>query len=202
MLGLAVGISCLATCAPIYAPLLALRKSSWPSGLWAILVLSAGRFVSYAAFGIAAGQAGSLLSDQALFRHVLVVASYATFSIYLLFTAFVHLRRERDSCAFRRLSLLAGSPFLVGLLTGVSPCPAFLLALARGLEAGGALGGFLLFLGFFTGTTLYLLPMAAISLLTKLRWFRLAAMAASFIAAAWYLWRSGMMAYYLISVYR
>lgn len=202
LLGLAVGVSCLATCAPVYAPLLSLKERDWRSGLKAILVLSAGRFIAYAAFGLAAGEAGSLLPEQAMGRHVLVIASYAALSLYLLFTSFVQLRRERDGCAFRRLSRFAGNPFLVGLLTGFSVCPAFLLALARGLDAGGAAGGLALFVGFFGGTTLYLLPIAAVSLLTKRRWFRLAGMAASALVAVWYLWLAGFMTYYLAVVYR
>ncbi len=202
LLGLAVGVSCLATCAPVYAPLLSLKERSWQSGLKAILVLCAGRFLAYAAFGAAAGGAGSLLPEQAVGRHLLIIASYAALSLYLLFTSFVQLRRERDSCAFRRLAKFSGSPFLVGLLTGFSVCPAFLLALARGLDAGGALGGLSLFVGFFAGTTLYLLPIAAVSLLTKRRWFRLAGLAASALVAAWYLWLAGLMAYYLVAAYR
>lgn len=202
LLGLAMGISCLATCAPVYAPLLALKERSWRSGIRAVLALSAGRFLAYAAFGSAAGWAGSLLPDQALARHLLVIISYAALSLYLLFTAFVQVRRERNHCAFGRLARYSGNPFLVGLLTGFSICPAFLLAISRSLDAGGIGGGFSLFVGFFVGTTLYLLPIAAVSLLTGRRWFRLAAMAASALVAAWYLWLAGLMAYYLIVAYR
>ncbi len=212
LLGLAVGVSCLATCAPVYAPLLALRQSDWRLGLWIILALSAGRFRLLlarlrhrqhgAAFGLAAGQAGRLLADQALARHVLLILSYAGLSLYLLFTAFVQLRREQNACAFRRLERFSGNPFLVGILTGSSICPAFLLALARGFEASGAFGGLSLFLGFFFGTPLYLLPLALLSLASKRKWFRLAAVAASALVAAWYLWRAVVMAYFLIASYR
>ncbi len=134
-----------------------------------------------------------MIPDQALAKHVLIVASYAALSGYLLFTALVQAKRERNACAFPKLAKYSGNPFFVGLLTGVSICPAFLLAIARCLDTGGAMGGLLLFLGFFASTTLYLLPIAAISLLSHRKLFRAIGIGASVAVAGWYLWLAARM---------
>jgi hypothetical protein len=67
------------------------------------------------------------------------------------------------------------SPLLLGVLTGFSICPAFLIAITGAFEASGALAGALLFTGFFAGTTVYMLPFALFGLLTKVRWITTAA---------------------------
>ena len=197
-LGLAVGISCLATCTPVYAPLLAVKERGWAAGLVTVVTLSAGRFIAYAAFGLAVGGAGAMISDQAIAKHDLIIASYAALSGYLLFTALVQAKRERSACAFQKLAKYSGNPFIVGVLTGFSICPAFLLAIARSLDAGGAVGGLMLFMGFFTSTTMYLLPIAAISFLSRMKLFRAIGIGASVAVAGWYLCLAARTMYYLI----
>ncbi|HID64084.1 MAG TPA: sulfite exporter TauE/SafE family protein, partial [Anaerolineae bacterium] len=61
----------------------------------------------------------------------------------------------------------ARMPPVLGFLTGLNPCPPFLLAAARVLKGADPLGGVLLFVAFFAGTSLYMLPLAFVGLLSR-----------------------------------
>jgi sulfite exporter TauE/SafE len=56
---------------------------------------------------------------------------------------------------------------VLGFLTGINPCPPFLLAMASVFEGADPLGGILLFVAFFVGTSLYMLPLAFVGLLSR-----------------------------------
>jgi len=57
-------------------------------------------------------------------------------------------------CTSRKLPS-CGMPVAVGLLTGISPCPPFLLAISRAAALGSLASGTGLFAGFFAGTSVY-----------------------------------------------
>lgn len=201
LLGLSLGAGCLATCAWIYGPVLASKRNDWKQGLLSVILLSAGRFLSYAVFGLAAGWLGHAVSDMPWLKHLLLILSYFLLSLYLLATVFLRFQGLRTECPPQRYERYAGHPFVLGILTGINICPPFLLAIARSFETG-PLNGLLLFSGFFLSTTIYLLPLAALSLLSHRRWFRLVGVSASALVAVWFLLTAVRMAYYLIIAYR
>ncbi len=200
LLGLSMGAYCLATCAPIYGPVIIQKEQNWLSGFKTVMMISLGRFIAYAVFGLAFGEIGSLAPAGYLPKNIAAVVSYLTLSLYLIFTAVVQIGRERKPCAVKNISKFSGRPFLIGLLTGISICPAFLLAIVRSFDIGGAWAGLMLFLGFFISTTLYLLPFSALSFLSRRRMFRIIGIAASIAAAGWFLWLSGSRGWYLMTV--
>lgn len=187
ILGLALGTTCLITCVPIYVPVLMQKQRNMMQTIMAIVALSAGRFISYAAFGLIVGFLGQKFATSVAFSNHLTAASYAAVGIYLIYSAFVTGHSEKMNCPAKKYSKLSANPFIVGVVTGISICPSFLGAIGRAADAGGAFGGLMLFTGFFVGTTLYVLPLGFLSFLSKNRVFRLVGVFASIVAGIWFL---------------
>lgn len=186
LLGLSLGVTCIATCAPVYAPILMQRERGALPAIGAVLLMSTGRFLSYAAVGLAVGAAGSAAAESFPLGTVTAV-SYLLIATFLVYTALVHGHTEKHGgCPTGLIAKTAGNPFLAGLVTGFSVCPPFLGALARGFDAGGAIGGMLLFIGFFAGTTAYFLPMTILPLVARHRIVRILGIFFSLVAALWF----------------
>ncbi len=186
LLGLSLGVTCIATCAPVYAPILMQRARGVGLALAAVLLMSAGRFLSYAAVGIIVGAAGSAAAET-LPIATITALSYFFIAAFLTYTALVHGRAEKHGgCQQGLIAKTAGNPFLAGIVTGFSVCPPFLGAIIRGFDAGGAVGGMLLFIGFFAGTTSYFLPMIFLPLIARHRIIRIIGIFFSLVAALWF----------------
>ena len=171
-LGLATGTACLASCGPVYASfLMSEERRGWQS-LRVVLMLNLGRFVAYAAFGAVVGLLGGYIPVAV--RAPLAYSGYLLFSVYLVVSV-VRIHKACSGCGVSRFMRLTRSPLLLGVLTGFSICPAFLIAMTGAFESSGALAGALLFTGFFAGTTVYMLPFALFGLLTRVRWITAAA---------------------------
>ena len=63
ILGLTTGTACLVTCSPIYLPYLISEDRKLGKSILAVLEISAGRFVSYLAFGAIAGYTGAQIAS-------------------------------------------------------------------------------------------------------------------------------------------
>ncbi len=187
LLGLSLGVTCIATCAPVYAPILMQTQRGALGALWAVVLMSLGRFLSYAAVGIMVGAIGAAAAGTIPIPTIAAV-SYLFIALFLIYTALVRGRAEKHGgCPTGLIAKFAGNPFLAGLVTGFSVCPPFIGALTRGFDAGGAIGGMLLFTGFFVGTTLYFIPMAILPLFARQRLIRVAGILFSLIAALWFI---------------
>ncbi len=183
-LGLATGTACLASCGPIYATYLLAEKRTGFQSLWIILKLNAGRFLAYALFGAMVGLLGGSIPVR--LRMALAFSGYVLFSLYL-FLSVVRVKRTCSGCSNGRFLKLTKSPFLLGILTGFSICPAFLIAVTRAFDSGGPVNGALMFSGFFFGTTVYMLPFALFGLLTVQTWITKAARVLAVIVAVYFL---------------
>jgi sulfite exporter TauE/SafE len=182
-LGLATGTACLASCGPVYCTYLLSEKRSGLQSLWVVLSLNAGRFASYALFGAAVGLLGGVITPA--LRGPLAAAGYLLFSAYLVLSV-VRVAKSCGGCATSKLLDVTRSPFLLGILTGFSICPAFLIALTSAFESSGPVSGMMLFIGFYAGTTVYMLPFAFLGLLTRRNWFTAAARVLAIIVAAYF----------------
>jgi sulfite exporter TauE/SafE len=167
-LGLATGTACLVSCGPVYLSYLLGERRSGLQSLRVVLVLNLGRFIAYALFGALVGLLGGAIPPQ--LRTPLAAAGYILFSVFLLMSV-IRVRKSCGGCGTSRLLAVTKSAFLLGVLTGFSICPAFLIALTGAFESSGALSGMMLFIGFFAGTTVYMLPFAFLGLLTRRNWF-------------------------------
>ncbi|MGE4560672.1 MAG: sulfite exporter TauE/SafE family protein [Desulfobulbus sp.] len=159
LLGLANGPACLVSCAPAVLPVVLTgsiratqRRFAWPT----LSRLLGGRLLAYGLVGGVAGLTGSPLQAISTTFSPWVPLVLA---VVLLAHGFVLFRRV-PCCLAQRFGNWAGSAFLMGLLTGFSLCPPFLLALAWIWGQGmGPLPAILFFLAFFGGTSVYLLPL-------------------------------------------
>jgi sulfite exporter TauE/SafE len=183
-LGLATGTACLASCGPIYASYLMAEKRSGLQPLWVILKLNAGRFIAYALFGALVGFLGGSIPVSV--RVPLALSGYILFSLYLLMSV-VRVRKTCTGCNTGKFLKITRSSFLLGILTGLSICPAFLIALTRAFDSSGPLNGMMMFSGFFVGTTVYMLPFALFGLLTMKDWITKAARVIAVIVAVYFM---------------
>ncbi len=197
-LGLATGISCLASCGPIYLTYLLSEQRSSKQSLVTILMLNLGRFVSYAAFGAIMGMLGGSLPSS--IRIPLAFSGYILFSVYMIVSV-VRVNKKCGGCDIPKWMKLTKSPILLGILTGFSVCPAFLIALTSAFDASGPLNGAMLFTGFFLGTTVYMLPFAIVGLFSKKKWLNSVAKYAAIFVAVYFgiMGIRGLASYYLQS---
>ncbi len=189
LLGISTGTVCLLTCTPIYLPYLISEQRSLKNSFYKVMEISAGRFIAYLAFGAAAGWLGSLVPQQQ--RTLFTGISYILLSIFLIVNAYRTHRAEKQ-CRVPGWMKLTHSAFLLGIFTGVNFCPSFLIALTKSVDLGGALGGTMLFMGFFVGTSLYLLPLALSGLLTFLKSVKNIARIATLLIAVWFIWQGAV----------
>ena len=165
LLGLSTGPLCLGTCAPALVPCaLVEERSGVRANLGLLGQFLAGRLVAYLLFGAAVGYAGMAVGETlprwavgaSLIGMALLLIAYALAQSWpqIALCQVVHRRRGQI-------------PFLFGLLTGLNPCPPFLLAGAAVFGHGDPLSGVLLFAAFFLSTSLYLMPVAFAGLLSR-----------------------------------
>jgi len=185
-LGISTGSLCLMTCTPIYLPYIMTSDRKLSKSLLAIGEISAGRFISYLAFGAMAGMAGANISG--IDRNFYGAIANILLSIYLVLTV-IRSDRTEKKCHIPKVAAITRSGLLLGILTGINFCPAFLIALTEAVNLGGAISGILLFMGFFFGTTLYLIPLAFASLLNQINKMKYIARILSLIVAAWFIYK-------------
>jgi len=182
-LGLATGISCLASCGPVYLSYLLSEQRSGKQAFTTILLLNLGRFLSYAAFGAVMGLVGESIPSSV--RIPLTFSGYVLFSVYLVVSV-VRVNKACGGCNVPKWMKLTKSPMLLGVLTGFSICPAFLIALTSAFHSSGALQGAMLFTGFFLGTTVYMLPFALFGLFSSKKWLNSVAKYAAIFVAVYF----------------
>lgn len=183
MLGIGTGATCLATCTPVYLPYLLNEERKLSKSLLVVTEISLGRFISYIAFGALAGYAGASIAS--VNRMVFTGIAYILLSIYLVLSA-VRTRQHDKKCHIPKAAAFTKNAFVLGILTGINFCPSFLIALSKAVNLGGPVSGMSLFTGFFVGTTLYLIPMAFVGMLAKVKQMKTMAQLASILIAIWF----------------
>lgn len=183
-LGISTGSLCLMTCTPVYLPYIMTSDRKLSRSLLAVGEISLGRFISYLSFGAAAGFLGANISS--VNRNLFGAIANILLAVYLALTV-LRTQRSEKKCHVPKMAALTRSGLLLGILTGINFCPAFLIALTQAVNLGGPLSGLLLFLGFFVGTTLYLIPLAFASLLTQINKMKYIARILSLVVAVWFI---------------
>jgi sulfite exporter TauE/SafE len=184
LLGIATGHICLAMCGPVYLPFIMQKDRNLRQSAFIILEISAGRFISYALFGLAAGLVGAQIS--AINRTYFTASAYVLFSIFLLISA-LRTSRCEGGCATTKWNKFAEWPIVLGLLTGINFCPSFLIALTKAVDLSGPVAGAFLFIAFFVGTSLFLIPLAFFGILGKQLLLRKLARIAAILVAIWFI---------------
>ncbi len=200
-LGLASGTACLTYCAPVLLPYMLGEGRGPGRNLWILGEFLLGRCLGYLLFGIMAGIAGSLLARGSGAHQTVLGSLYLLLALFLLFYGFrtppARCAAEQSAGLLRRIRLLWPGllPFFLGLLTGISLCPPFLLAVTAAADRGGIVDSVLFFLMFFVGTTLYLVPLPLIGALQRYKSLRLIGRFAAGVMGVYYLYQGSILLY-------
>lgn len=159
LLGLAAGPACLFSCALTLLPILiSCGNRDGPSRFaWLpLLRFQGGRLVAYMAVGLIFGIAGTTLDYS---KNFIAPWPPLVLAILLILHAFGLSLPRRFCGLWKKMAGWRNYPFIFGALTGLSPCPPFLLAISwTWQQALGPTVALTFFLAFFLGTSLYLLP--------------------------------------------
>ncbi len=186
MLGLSAGINCLGTCFIFFMPYLLVEgKQKAFENLNKIFLFMAGRLIAYIAFALIMGFLGAAYRNifTAGFSYICLISA----SVLMLIYSLSHIR-DSGFCAFliKRFSLLR-IPFLLGLFTGLNPCPPFLVGMARLLTLNNILGGVVLFIAFFLGTSVYMIPLVFVSYFNKSARIKQIGLMVALLSGFWFL---------------
>jgi hypothetical protein len=135
------------------------------------------------AFGAIAGYTGAQIAS--VNRELFTSIAYILLSAYLVLSA-VRTNKKAKSCHVPKMARFTQSGIILGILTGINFCPSFLIALSKAVDLGGAFSGMMLFLGFFFGTSIFLLPLAFIGQISKVSKMKMVAQYASILVAIWF----------------
>jgi len=188
-LGFSTGTICLVSCTPIYLPYLISENRSFSKNIWKVLEISLGRFFSYIVFGLLAGWIGSNIAT--INRDLFTAIAFILLSGFLILSV-IRTKKKQGKCHIPAVAKITSSAFLLGVFTGINFCPSFLIALSKAVDLAGPLSGALLFLGFFVGTSIFLIPLAFSGFLAYIKHLKYIAQIASIAIAVWFLFSAGI----------
>lgn len=175
LLGLSNGVACIGYCAPVLVPYLIGKPSGIIANASIVARFLLGRLAGYLAFSIIAFAFQASLSGSPSARNGLVGSSYIILSVFLVLYGF---RQRPDStlCAARGSGRFLSravrlwpplAPAVLGLLTGLTLCPPFLIAFAAAVDKTSLTGSIVFFMLFFCGTSVFFLPFPLIGSLKR-----------------------------------
>lgn len=175
LLGLANGTVCIGYCAPVLVPYLMGQQAGIMGNAGIVARFLGGRLAGYLIFSVAAWALQASLLNSPTARNAVVGCSHVVLSILLVIYGFV--RKTAPVCTARTSGGLIAridrlwppfAPVALGLLTGLTICPPFLLAFTAALGKASLTGSVMFFLLFFCGTSVFFLPFPLIGALRRL----------------------------------
>lgn len=199
VLGISLGATCLVVCGPVIFAFLLRQKRTLTGSFYVFAQILLGRFFGYAMFGIIAGAIGGIIPNG--IRIPISFGSYIVLGGILVYYGLRGGHLSEVKCPAHSAERYIAHPVILGFLTGIEICPPFLLAVVRAANSGGAFGGMTLFIGFFAGTSLFLIPIAFFGVASSLKAFRIFGAIASVIIGVWFFAQgaSGIVLHYISS---
>jgi hypothetical protein len=185
LLGAANNFICIGVCSPV---LLSYLLSQDKKPYLPILEFLGGRLLAYLVFAFGSGFLGIYFEgriDPLIFSIVMILLSG-----WLILFSIGKLGHNQVICKLSG-KYFSGKylPFFWGIVMGLNLCPPFLLGLSQALEMHSIFKPVIFFLGFYIGSSLWLVLLLFTDKLTKLHWVRLAGRLISFTIGLWYLGR-------------
>lgn len=196
LLGLSTGVVCVAYCGPVLLPYLMAESGGLKKSYLLVAVFLAGRLAAYLITAVLAGIIGQSVLLQSETRILLMGVAYILLSALLIIYGF---HRFREICLGKSYAnppdknRRSSSQFLVpltgGFLTGINICPPFLLAITGAIDTGSIMGSILFFMAFFTGTSVFFIPMLFAGLFKRQHVLRIIGKFAALLAGFLYFYK-------------
>ena len=187
ILGLSTGAYCMSLCLAFFMPyLLAEGKPQLRENLKKLALFMLGRLIAYSGFALIVGFLGAefknIFTDK--FAHLSLIVASLLMLIYALTS---RCSKSKFCDYFLGRFNLRRLPFFLGLFSGLSPCLPFLLGVSRLWTLHSIFSGVILFVGFFLGTSVYMLPLLFVSFLNRIEVFKQIGLAATLLSGCWFL---------------
>ncbi len=194
--GLASGPQCIVSCAPVLVPVVGARGGRLPAASWSIGEFLLGRLAGYLVCGVVAWVVAAPLRLDPFLSKMLQSGAFAFLGLLLI--AYGLGATAPASCPATHWSVRWTGRFtdghafapVLGFLTGISPCPPFLLALAQAAAAESLLGSVYFFACFFVGTSVFFLPLPVLGPLGRVPHVRTVARLTALIVGSIYILRA------------
>lgn len=170
LLGLSTGTSCIVLCGPVVVPYLLGEGISIRKSLIDICLFLGSRFFAYLILGFVAALIGQTFLSSEIYQHIIIGSAYMLLSVILVIYSFL---KVRNICSARLFSealvhradkRAIAIPLVGGLVTGLSLCPALLLAFTGAASQDSLLRSMGYFIFFYLGTSVYFLPLVLLGL--------------------------------------
>ena len=161
ILGLSTGFYCLTSCLPALVPyLLSEGDKVWKTNFDIFLEFLSGRFIAYFLFAVVSTLIGKAYKPY-LPNWVAPLAMLLTALAMLAFLFTSRGGHPGKGCVMRFSPFYKRIPLALGFMTGINVCPPFIAAFVRLVELSDMTAGMFYFTGFFTATSILILPAIA-----------------------------------------
>jgi Cytochrome C biogenesis protein transmembrane region len=150
-LGLANNFFCVGTCAPALLPIVLGQKDK---PVYPVIKFMTGRLLAYIIFATVSGAAGIYFEGRINPR----IFSFFVLLLAIFMITFALADVKLKLCPAGLASLVGSNiPFYTGFVMGLNICPPFLIGLSKTLELGSILWSVIFFLGFYLGSSAWLI---------------------------------------------
>lgn len=186
LLGLSSGAYCIGTCLVFFIPYIISQNEPLNKNIKTVLFFMSGRLVSYVGFAALIGLLGENFSG--LIPPKLSHISLITVSLLMLFYAVI---QNFKGLKFCRIILphfdTKRMPFILGVFLGLNPCIPFLAGAVRIWTLHDLFLGIVLFLAFFIGASVYILPLFFAYYLNRIERVRTIGLILTLLCGIWFL---------------
>ena len=187
LLGLSTGIYCVGACLVFFMPYLLVEGAGKVSeNLKKVSSFMLGRLIAYIAFALIMSFIGMSYQNMftARFSYICLILA----SLLMLVYSLTHNFKNSEFCSYivKGFSMMR-VPFFLGLFTGLNPCPPFLVGTARLWTLHNILGGVILFIAFFLGTSVYMIPLVFVSYLNRSERIKHIGLMVALLSSLWFL---------------
>jgi len=164
VLGLGVGTSCMAFCAPVLVPHIVADHRGVRGGLFTSILFSLGRLAAYLVFALVLGTVGEALSDsiQSWLSSMMIMIGILLLT-YGFSISYGHLLWPNLASRVCSYCSSHNSTFTLGVLMGLTPCIPLSVAMAYSLTLQNILLSLVFFAMFWLGSSIYMVGLGGVT---------------------------------------